>query len=694
MSDPATLALLQHAVAVHQAGRLDEAASLYARVLAQNPDDLNAVYLSGVVALQRRDFATAAANIARAVAAKPDHPDLQNNLGEALRGLGRLDDAAGAYRRALALAPDHAGALANLALVARARGALGEAIDGLRRALALEPQRADHLGNLAGALCERGDLGEAEALYRRALALDPANGRATAGLAVVLRDSGRSEAALALIEDALTRRPDDPYLLSARADLHYRAGRFAAAAADCRRTLVLMPDDADCHCILANVAMRRGEADAALASIDRWVASLGAASPRTVALARSARLFLAHYASSFDAEAIWREHRAWVAACAPRVPPSPPVADRDPARRLRIGFVSPDLRGHPVATFAEPVFAGLDRRDFAIILYADLVRPDAVSERLRGYADAWRPIHGRGDDEVAAQVRSDAIDILIDLAGHTADNRMLVFAARPAPVQATWLGYPATTGLVAIDWRISDGVCDPPEDDARSAERVMRLGGFHCFRPPADAPAVAPLPARSAPLTFGSFNNANKISDRCAALFARVLAAVPGSRLVLKSSTGGDGELGPVHIARIAAHGVDAQRITFLPRLADPVAHLAAYGGIDVALDTFPYNGTTTTCEALWMGVPVVTLRGDRHAARVGASLLGQLGLGELIAASDDDFVERAGRLSADVEALARMRVTLRARMAASRLCDEAAFVREFAAALRAMWRDRIASGP
>jgi predicted O-linked N-acetylglucosamine transferase (SPINDLY family) len=322
------------------------------------------------------------------------------------------------------------------------------------------------------------------------------------------------------------------------------------------------------------------------------------------------------------------------------------------------------------------------------VLYANVARPDAMSRRLQAHA-RWQPIVGEPADAVAARIRGDAIDVLLDLGGQTSSSLLLILARRPAPVQATWLGYAGTTGMDAIDWRISDAVCDPPEDDALSSERVMRLAGFHCFAPPPDAPAVAALPsAATGGVTFGSFNNIIKLSDPCVALYARVLAAVPDARLLLKSSTALDETLLRHHVARFAARGIAAERVAVSPWIPGAASHLARYDAIDIALDAVPYCGTTTTCEALWMGVPVVTLAGDRHAARVGASLLGQVGLDDFVARTPDDFVAIATGWASRPADLARLREGLRPRVAASPLCDAPAFARRFETALRAMWHD------
>jgi len=352
--------------------------------------------------------------------------------------------------------------------------------------------------------------------------------------------------------------------------------------------------------------------------------------------------------------------------------------------------VSPDFRNHSVARFFLPLLEGHDRGAVEIACYAELARSDAVSERIRSLADRWSPTVGLSHDELAARIRGDAIDVLVDLAGHTSDNRLLTFARTPAPVQATWLGYPGTTGVAAIGWRFSDAECEPPGDaDRRSSERIWRLPhGFHCFAPPADAPAVAPPPcAARGSVTFGSFNNFLKLAPETIALWGRVLAAMPGAQLLLKSNFVFDAAAHQRHLERFAAAGIDPSRIVILPYMPDERAHLAAYGEIDVALDPFPYNGTTTTCEALWMGVPVVTLRGDRHAARVGASLLTRVGLPDLIAGDEAAYIAVAAALAAAPQRLAALRAGLRAQVAASPLCDAGGFARAVEDAYRAMWR-------
>jgi predicted O-linked N-acetylglucosamine transferase (SPINDLY family) len=309
--------------------------------------------------------------------------------------------------------------------------------------------------------------------------------------------------------------------------------------------------------------------------------------------------------------------------------------------------------------------------------------------RLRDYPIAWRSTVAADDERVAAMIAQDGIDILIDLAGHTAGNRLGVFCRKPAPVQGTYCGYPNTTGIEAVDFRLTDAVADPPGEDAFYTERLVRLDRcFLCYRPPETVPVAGPSPAGpSGAVTLGSFNALPKINDRVIRLWARVLEAIPGSRLLLKNKALTDRELGPRMLRRFAEAGIGAERIEVMGYSPSTGEHLSLYQRVDIALDTFPYNGTTTTCEALWMGVPVVTLAGDHHAGRVGTSLLGAVGLPELAAATEDGYVETVRGLSADRSRLAALRAGMRERVSRSALCDVQGLVRGVEETYRDVWR-------
>lgn len=384
-----------------------------------------------------------------------------------------------------------------------------------------------------------------------------------------------------------------------------------------------------------------------------------------------------------------------------QLPPIAPArpASPDPARPLRVGYLSPDLRRHSVAYFMEPVLEHHDREQVQTFVYYTATAGDAFTQRMRRLPLTWREAGRLEPLQLAESIRKDRIDILVELSGHTIGHRLATMALRPAPVGVTYLGYPNTTGVPGIDARLVDAITDPPESEAFATERLVRLPGcFLCYRPDPDAPAPSAPPSLSAPhsagepgpVTFGSFNNLAKISDDTIALWARVLESVPGSRLVLKFAQADSEWLRGRFRGRFEAAGIDPARLEILGKIDAKAGHLAAYARIDIALDPIPYVGTTTTCEAIDMGVPVITLRGDVHAGRVGASLLTAAGLAEFIAASRDHYVELARGLAADHARRAELRSTLRARLRGGPLCDAATFTRSLEEAYRGLWESAI----
>jgi predicted O-linked N-acetylglucosamine transferase (SPINDLY family) len=361
----------------------------------------------------------------------------------------------------------------------------------------------------------------------------------------------------------------------------------------------------------------------------------------------------------------------------------------DPDRRLRIGYVSPDFRSHAVCSFSMPLISSHNRQEFEIYLYANVEDPDAITQEFRQQADAWRDIFGMPNDQAAQLIRDDQIDILIDLAGHTSGNRLLVFAQKPAPIQVTYLGYPATTGMETIDYRLTDAHADPPGlTDAFCTEKLVRLPQTTwCFKARLRSSDVSPLPAISnGYVTFGSFNNFSKTNEPLYDLWAKVLHAVPNSRLLFKARPFSSQAVLSRVAARFDQLGVARDRVD-LRRWVPLPDHLAAYNSVDIALDSFPYHGTTTTCEAMWMGVPTITLAGDSHLSRVGLSLMTNAGLGQFVAQNKREYVEIAANLAKDIPKLAALRARLRSQMSASPLMDKAAFARNVESAYRQMWR-------
>lgn len=627
----------------------------------------------------------------RALAMAPNDPEVAMNHGNVLRALGRNDEAVARYQHALALRPDYVAAHYNLGWVHQIQGRLDLAVTCYERALALDPRLAEGHNARGGIAAGQGRLDDAVAAYRRAIELRPDYPEALTNLGIALKQLGRLEDAHAACQRAAALKPDDATVLVNLGSVLQAQGRLDEAEACYARAVALDGTSQTARENLSNAIACQGR----MAEAEQLQHAVVAAAPDAV-LAHSNLLFCLNYRADVSADYVFERHREWGMRHAEGLARGAGHANvRDPHRRLRIGYVSPDFRTHSVARFFEPLLARHDRAAFEITGYAEIKQGDAVTDRIRAGMDRWRPTLGLSDDELAARIREDAIDILVDLAGHTSGNRLLTFARKPAPVQVSWLGYANTTGVAAIDYRFSDAECEPPGDaDKRSCERIWRLPhGFHCFGAPTDAPAVVPPPMVAAgAVTFGSFNNFLKLAPETIRLWARLLNAVPGARLLLKSNFVFDAAAHRRHLERFAAAGIDPARITMLPYIADDRGHLAAYGRIDIALDPFPYNGTTTTCEALWMGVPVVTLRGDRHAARVGASLLTHVGLAELIAEDEDAVIRIASDLAAAPERLAALRAGLRVRVAESPLCDSAGFARDVEDAFGAMWRAWCAS--
>jgi protein O-GlcNAc transferase len=566
---------------------------------------------------------------------------------------GRAADAEAAFRRVLALRPDQPDALHLLGLALHFQGRSAEGLESIRRAIAVFPGNPAYFNNLGNALDDVGERAQAEVAYRRATEVRPDYPVAWQALGTLALSRRRAREALDLFGKALAADPSYAPAENGIGNALLALGEVRDAIAHYRAALRL-----DAH-----------ESSAA-----------------------SNVLMAAHYDDTATGADIAEAHRAWGRAAAAGMPRrSEPFAnDRDPDRRLRIGYVSADFRRHSVAYFIEPVIAAHDRGAVEVTLYADVRRPDEVSERLRASADRWRDIHRVSDDAVARAVEEDRIDILVDLSGHTSGNRLGVFARKPAPVQASWIGYPGITGLPTSDWRMTDAIADPGGRDSGSEALFPLPEGFLCYRPPEDAPAITSRPP-NAPVTFASFNVLAKISSETIALWSRVLNAVPESRLLLKAEALDDAGASDRITRTFAAQGVSSGRLDLIGFVPDPSAHLSTYGRVDIALDPLPYNGTTTTMEALWMGVPVVTLRGDRHAGRVGASLLTRAGLTDLIGESPDHVVRIATGLAGDRARLAALRSGMRQRLARTTLLDAGRFTRGIEAAYRTMWRRFLA---
>ncbi|MFS2013701.1 tetratricopeptide repeat protein [Azospirillum sp. CT11-132] len=537
-----------------------------------------------------------------------------------------------------------------------------------------------------------GRLGEAERLYRVLLARDGSSPELWNNLGIVLGDLKRPAEAAAALRIALALRPGYDKALVGLGAAAYGAERLDEAVRCWDRALRAIPAQSAGVWFNLGVALQLcGSTTVAMAAFDKAEA-LMPGDPRVA----SQRLLCLNYLD-LPGEHLLAEHRRFDARFGDRdgrpPPPAAPHTNKpDPEKRLRIGYLSVEFRKHLGGYFLTPLFEGADRNRFEIICYSILpdAQADAHTARFKAQADGWRTVGNLDDEALAAQIRADGIDILVDLAGHSGLNRLPMLARRPAPVQVTWLGYPNGTGMKAVGYRIVDPVSDPVgPTDAHAVETLVRLPApFLCFHPPAAAPPVVPLPAgASGAVTFGSFNKLSKITDGTVALWAEVLRRVPDARLLLKDRPLSDPGTAAMVRARFAAAGIDPIRLDLVGFIKDADGHLAAYNRIDIALDPHPYNGTITTCDCLWMGAPLVTLAGERHAARVGASLMTAIGLPELVAATPDRYAEIAAGLAGDLSRLMRLRMGMRERVRTSALCDEGRFMRNLETAYRLMWR-------
>ncbi|MDQ2820043.1 MAG: tetratricopeptide repeat protein [Pseudomonadota bacterium] len=699
------------------AGRLEEAIDSYRRALAIQPDFADAHGNLGVALMRLKRYDEAIASLQRSLQLKPGFAEAHNNLADALMARARADDALLHYERALALRPSFVQAQRGRGNALREMGRNLDAAEAYRLALALTPDAADLHFMRGNMLADAGQFDDAVAAFRQAVALQPDYLAALANLGVALLRVGQGVDAIAAYKQALVLDPGAIPVLNNLGNALIANSHPDEALAHYRRAIVLAPNDPQARYNLARALRQLGRFDEALDHFRQLVAR----DPNDFA-ARSDMLFVQNYmdyrsdadllddARAFGIQAALaaRPYAAWLrgerGGRGGRGARNEEGArnedggrneeggrnernERGARTRLRVGFVSGDLREHPVGYFAQAVLIAL-AADIDVHVYANSHTEDAISSSIQSTCAGWRSIAGVTDADAAALIHADGIDILIDLAGHTANNRLPLFAWRPAPVQVSWLGYCATTGMAEIDHVLVDPWIAPPGAEAQYVENLWRLPEtFLCFTPPALEVAIAP---RQDDITFGCFNNLGKLNPGVVKLWARVLHAVPASRLFLKAPQLDAASNRTDITAQFSAHGIDAARL--LLEGATPRAdYLAAFNRVDIALDPFPYPGGTTSVEGLWMGVPVLSLAGKRALGRQGESILNNLELADWIAVDADDFVVRAVRHAGDRAALAALRVGLRQRLLASPLCDAPRFAQHVAAALHAMWKMRWA---
>ena len=599
---------------------------------------------------------------------------------------GQLANAETLYRRILTADPRHADSLHLLGVLAQQAGRSDQATELIGQAIAVNDRIASYHYNLGNAFVGQGRLDDAAGCFRKAVALQPDYAEAYGNLGSILTMQGKADQGLACLRKVVSLRPD-------HADAHYNLGTALArrwcvdeAAASFRRAIALRPD-ADAYNNLANLLKDTARPDEAL---DAYGKALELR-PNDLAL-HSNRLLLQNYLLRQPADVLLGMARAFGALASARAGRRTEWRRTDWRRNvadgpIRVGLVSNDLHGHPVGYFLEGLLRHADPARVTFLAFPCHGEQDDLTARIRPHLESWNPLVGLDDEAAARLIHASGVQVLLDLSGHTAGNRLPVFAWRPAPVQATWLGYFATTGLAEIDYVIGDPNVAPPEAVSPFVEAVWSLPEtYYCFTPPAFATVVAPLPARlNGHVTFGCFNNLAKINEAVVAVWARVLDAVPDSRLVLKTAAFHDAGVRSGLRARFAAHGIAGERLLLEPS-SSREDYLHAYDRIDIALDPFPFPGGATSCEALWMGVPLLTRKGDRFLSRVGETIVRNAGLPDWLAADDDDYVRKAIHFASDLDRLERLRRGLREQVSASPLFDAARFARHFEQAVRGMW--------
>tara|TARA_R110000787_G_scaffold144264_1_gene258165 strand:+ start:130713 stop:132794 length:2082 start_codon:yes stop_codon:yes gene_type:complete len=668
----------------HALGRFAPAARHYWSALSLRPDFPEATVNLANTLIDLGKPPAAVAELKGLLTRYPTYPAALAALGSAEFAQNNLAEAVEAFSAALKLRPDDPVTQLNLASLKIALGDAASVIDDLRGLARQWPNAPDVQNALGLGLRATGDLDEAITAFQKALRMDAGNPDYLTNLAGAWQLKGRLDRAGESYQLAIEARPGFVPAYLGLGSALILDGQAAEAEAFLTAAVDGDPGNADAWSNLGNALKAQTRYDDAITAYRQSVKLR----PDDKGLWSNLLLCL-RYDPSRTAAEIYDEHLAFGrtfgqgAEAVTSAPPLSEIQTLRASRPLRVGYVSADFRSHSVAFFLEPVLRAHDRNAVEVICYSDVAAPDGVTSRLRGLSDGWRDLRGRDDSVAADMIRSDAIDLLVDLSGHTAGNRLGVFAERAAPIQLTWLGYPGTTGLAEMDYRLTDEMADP--DDSFHTEQMVRLPhGFHCYGPPPNAP----VPSRSEgrPLTFGSFNNLAKITPDVMSCWARLTASVPDARLLLKARPLADAKVREQFIRIAEEAGLTAGRLTLVGHVKDLAEHLALYRDIDVALDPFPYAGTTTTCEAMWMGVPVVTLRGTAHAGRVGASLLTTVGLDDLIADDLDEYAGIATALIADRARLADDRQTLRARVAASPLCHAEDFTRSLEDAYHTLW--------
>jgi protein O-GlcNAc transferase len=619
-----------------------------------------------------------------------ENPDIYLNLGQINESKGRLEEAKDCYEKALKIKPDFASAYNNMGIIFLRKEKYDQAKDYFEKTLSLNPKIPEAWNNLGLVFQYHKAFKDAEECYQKAIFLKPDYSEAYSNLGGTYIYLGNHTKAMNALQKAIALDPSNAGAYNNIGNIYKFKDQLKEAETYYIKAISYKQDFADAHNNLGNIYGNWGRIKEAISSYQKALTL----NPEYKE-AQSNLLLHLNYSSDHSPEEIFSEHllfqRRFGDPLKSKIKPH--FNDKTPDRKLKIGYISPDFRTHSVDSFLEPVLLNHDPNLFEVYCYSNTTVWDNMTRQLHSYADYWRLIAGLPDEQVSELIRHDQIDILIDLCGHTGHNRMILFAFKPAPVQATWLGYPNTTGLSTVDYRITDHYADPEGMTERfHTEKLIRLPEcFSCFRAPAGTPDLDILPAiKNGYITFGSFNLFSKVTPQGIRVWAKILEKIPGSRLILKNAGLDEEEMKKTLYRIFGDLGISSNRIDLLGKDPSRRDHFQRYNGIDIGLDPFPYNGTTTTCDSLWMGVPVITLEGKTHVSRVGVSQLNNLQLTELIAKTPEEYVEIARRLSTDLDHLRKLREGMRERMAASPLMDAKKFTKNLENAYRGMWNEYV----
>lgn len=676
---------LSEAINCHRTGQLQKAAEIYNMIINVSPDHADALHLLGLIFYKSGNNNNAVDLIERAIKIMPNNPYYYNNLGVIMRDLGSLDEAVDCYKKAVNLKKDYAEPYNNIGLIFHEKRMTGESVRYYEKALSFNPNYAEAYYNMGNSLKSIKKFDQAISCYKNAIKVRPNYQEALLNMGNLLQDQEKFNDALLCYRQALNIKPD-------YAEAYYNMGnalknldKLNEALSHYDKALEIKPDYPEVLDNKGIIFKEQGRLDDSISSYRKAIKLRP-----DYTKVHSDLLFTMQYEPRFDNRTLFIEARAWGEKQESFFTKKTFYNQNQLERRLKIGYVSPDFHEHSVSYFFLPVIEAHDHERFELFCYYESNKEDNITRKIKDHSDHWRITFGISDNNVVAQIIEDEIDILVDLAGHTANNRLGVFAQKPAPVQVTWLGYPNTTGLSQIDYRLTDKIADPEgETDEFNSEILIRLPhGFLCYAPFTKKPEISPLPVKTkGTITFGSFNNLSKVNEWVIETWSDIMNQVPDSTLLLKSKQLADDFTRNRYFDLFSKFGVKMERIKMLPVTASTFEHLALYNRVDIGLDPFPYNGTTTTCEALWMGVPVISLTGNRHAARTGTSILTRVGLPELIANTNSEYIEIAATLAKDIDRLDELREKLRQQIKESSLCDSEKFISSLEETFTVMWK-------